>query len=136
MTTPILETAHLILRPPVLADFEPWVLLISEPETRFIRRPHWRAEVWRSMMLIAGSWNLQGYSMFSVTKKQPGRWIRRIGPLYPEGWLGTEVGWSLTRDDYGRGYAPQAAAAGMDWAFYTREWEEVIQCIDTEHSNS
>ena len=33
--------------------------------------------------------------MFSVIEKDSGRWIGRIGPWQPEGWPGTEVGWSL-----------------------------------------
>jgi RimJ/RimL family protein N-acetyltransferase len=136
MTTPILETERLILRPPLLEDFEPWVVLMSEPETRFIGGPQSRAEVWRSMMFMAGSWTLQGYSMFSVIEKATGRWIGRIGPLNPEGWPGTEVGWSVTRDVYGRGYAPEAAAASIDWVFDNLGWDEVIHCIDPQNVNS
>jgi RimJ/RimL family protein N-acetyltransferase len=136
MTTPILETPRLILRPPVLEDFEPWVALMAEPETRFIGGPQSRAEVWRSMMFIAGSWALQGYSMFSVIEKETGRWIGRIGPLHPEGWPGTEVGWSVTRTVYGKGYAPEAATAAIDWAFDALGWEEVIHCIDPANTAS
>lgn len=136
MTTPILETARLILRPPVLEDFEPWVSLMAEPETRFIGGPQHRAEVWRSMMFVAGSWSLQGYGMFSVIEKQTGRWIGRIGPLNPEGWPGTEVGWSITREVYGRGYAPEAAVACMDYVFDRLGWVEAIHCIDPENVQS
>jgi RimJ/RimL family protein N-acetyltransferase len=136
MTTPILETSRLILRPPVLEDFEPWAALMAEPETHFIGGPQSRAEVWRSMMFVAGSWTLQGYCMFSVIEKQTGRWIGRIGPLNPEGWPGTEVGWSVTRDLYGQGYAPEAATAAIDWVFDTLDWNEVIHCIDPLNANS
>jgi RimJ/RimL family protein N-acetyltransferase len=136
MTTPILETKRLILRPPVLEDFEPWAAMMAEPETHFIGGPQVRADVWRSMMFVAGSWALQGYSLFSVIEKQSGRWIGRIGPLMPEGWPGTEVGWCVTRDVYGRGYAPEAAAAAIDWAFDALGWEEVIHCIDPANANS
>jgi RimJ/RimL family protein N-acetyltransferase len=136
MTPPILETARLILRPPVIEDFEPWVSLMAEPETRFIGGPQHRAEVWRSMMYVAGSWALQGYSMFSVIEKETGRWIGRIGPLYPEGWPGTEVGWSITRDVYGRGYATEASIACMDYVFDVLGWEEAIHSIDAENTAS
>ena len=134
--TVVLETPRLILRPPILDDFEPWAALMAEPETKFVGGPMSRAETWRSMMFVAGSWALTGACMFSVIEKATGRWIGRIGPLNPEGWPGTEVGWTVTREVYGQGYAPEAATAAIDWVFDTQGWTDVIHCIDTENANS
>jgi RimJ/RimL family protein N-acetyltransferase len=88
------------------------------------------------MMSVAGAWALDGYSMFSVIDKASGRWIGRIGPWQPHGWPGTEVGWSLTRETWGRGLATEAAIATIDWAFETLGWSEVIHTIDPANVGS
>jgi RimJ/RimL family protein N-acetyltransferase len=74
--------------------------------------------------------------MFSVIEKERGVWIGRIGPWQPYGWPGTEVGWALHRDAWGKGYAVEAAAACIDYAFDTLGWSEVIHCINPENAPS
>jgi RimJ/RimL family protein N-acetyltransferase len=54
----------------------------------------------------------------------------------PEGWPGTEVGWSLRREFTGKGYAREAATAAIDWAFDTLGWTEVIHSIDPANGPS
>ena len=58
-----------------------------------------------------------------------GEWLGQAGPWQPEGWPGTEVGWSFKRSAWGRGYASEAAAATIDWAFDHLGWTEVIHTI-------
>lgn len=74
--------------------------------------------------------------MFSVIEKASGRWVGRVGPWRPEGWPGTEVGWGLLRSAWGQGYATEAAAVGIDWAFERLGWTEVIHCIAPENLSS
>jgi RimJ/RimL family protein N-acetyltransferase len=132
-----LETDRLILRPPRIEDFEPWVEFAADAEaTRFLGGPQPRAVVWRTFLTLVGAWQIQGFAMFSVIEKASGRWIGRIGPWKPEGWPGTEVGWSLVRDVWDRGYAREAATASIDWAFTTLGWEEVIHSIHPANAAS
>lgn len=131
---PVIETERLILRPPVLADFEPWCEMMSDPETaKFIGGVQAPSQVWRSMMSMAGSWALHGWAMFSVIEKDTGHWIGRLGPWTPHGWPGTEVGWGLTRAATGKGYATEGATAAIDWAFDNLSWTDVIHCIDPDN---
>ena len=96
---PTLETARLILRPTSLEDLDGFAALSADPEVaRFLGGVQTRAAAWRGLCTIAGSWALQGFSVFSVLEKATGRWVGRIGPWQPEGWPGTEVGWSLLRE--------------------------------------
>jgi len=67
--------------------------------------------------------------MFSVIEKASGRWVGRLGPWKPEGWPGPEIGWAIARDCWGRGYAPEGAAAATDWAFDNLGWTSVIHSI-------
>jgi RimJ/RimL family protein N-acetyltransferase len=43
--------------------------------------------------------------------------VGRVGCWRPEGWPGLEVGWTLRRAHWGRGYATEAARAVLAEAF-------------------
>lgn len=128
---PTLRTARLILRPTASEDLDAWAAMMADPEAaRFIGGVQPRAAAWRGMASMAGSWALNGFGMFSLIEAASGAWVGRVGPWAPEGWPGTEVGWSLTRQAWGRGYAQEAASAAIDWAFDSLGWLEVVHCID------
>lgn len=127
---PTLRTSRLLLRPPAVEDFETWAQLMADEEhVRHIGGAQVRPVVWRGLMAMIGCWAAQGFGMFSVIEAATGRWIGRIGPWAPEGWPGTEVGWTLVRDATGQGYAHEAAVATIDWAFDELGWTEVIHTI-------
>jgi RimJ/RimL family protein N-acetyltransferase len=131
---PTLETERLILRPPAAEDFDAWAgFAADEVATRFLGGPQPKSIAWRGFMSTAGAWAIQGFGMFCVLEKSSGRWIGRVGPIQPEGWPGTEVGWGLIKDVWGRGYAGEAASAALDWAFDHLGWTDVIHCIDAEN---
>ena len=112
-----IETERLILRPPRAEDFDAYAAKMADAEaTRFIGGAQIRAVAWRSFLAKAGAWAIQGFSMFSVIEKASGRWIGQLGPWYPEGWPGTEVGWGLVREAWGRGYAREGAGAALRYA--------------------
>ncbi|MGH8165130.1 MAG: GNAT family N-acetyltransferase, partial [Rhodanobacteraceae bacterium] len=83
-----------------------------------------------------GAWQIQGFAPFSVIEKASGEWVGRIGPLQPEDWPGTEIGWTLARHSWGRGYALEAAIAATDWAFANLGWSEIIHCIAPDNTAS
>jgi RimJ/RimL family protein N-acetyltransferase len=133
----MIETARLLLRQPKLEDFERWADFAANVEaTRYLGGPMPRSMAWRAMMSMAGSWTLMGFAMFSVIEKSSGRWIGRLGPWQPEGWPGTEVGWSLHPDAWGKGYASEGARAAMDYAFDVLGWDDIIHCIDPDNTPS
>lgn len=125
-----LETERLILRPTSAADFEGWATFMADPDaSRHIGGPQSRAPAWRGFLSMVGAWQIQRFAMFSVIEKWSGRWVGRVGPWVPEGWPGTEVGWGIIRDAWGKGYASEASVAAIDWAFAELGWSEVIHTI-------
>jgi RimJ/RimL family protein N-acetyltransferase len=131
---PTLETARLLLRPPIQADFDGFAEMCQEAETmKFLGGIAPPDVAWRAMATVAGSWSLLGFAMFSVIEKSTGQWIGRLGPWRPGGtrgaWPGHEIGWGLLARAQGRGYATEGATAAMDWAFDTLGWNDVIHCI-------
>ena len=137
MQAPTIETDRLILRDIRQDDLNGWAELMGDPDSsRFIGGQMNRAQAWRSMATFAGSWTLKGFGMFSVVEKSTGRRIGRLGPWQPEGWPGTEVGWSLLKSAWGQGYAAEGATAAIDWAFANLGWTEVIHVIDVANASS
>ena len=134
---PTLETERLILRPQQRSDFDGFAELVGDEEAaRFIGGHVPRAAAWRKFLQMPGAWVVQGFAMFSVIEKASGEWIGQAGPWQPEGWPGTEVGWSFKRSSWGRGYAMEAATAAIDWAFDHLQWSEVIHSIDPDNRAS
>jgi RimJ/RimL family protein N-acetyltransferase len=125
-----LETSRLILRLPRTDDLGAWSeMMTDEVAARFIGGTAPRAVCWRQLMTMIGAWHAQGFAMFSVIEKETGRWVGRLGPWQPEGWPGTEIGWAIVRDRWGRGYAGEGAVAAANWAFDTLGWSSVIHSI-------
>lgn len=134
---PTIETERLVLRPQIPEDFDAWAAVMADVEASgFIGGPQPRAVAWRGFTSMTGSWIVRGYAMFSVIEKTTGDWIGRIGPWYPEGWPGREVGWGLVRSAWGKGYATEATVVCMDYAFDELGWDDVIHSIDPKNTPS
>lgn len=132
-----IETERLLLRPPQAQDFDAFAMLMGDDATaHFIGGAQPRPVAWRSFLSMAGAWMVQGFGMFSVIERDSGRWLGRIGPWYPEGWPGTEVGWGMLREAQGSGYATEAASASIDYAFETLGWSEVVHIIHPDNHPS
>ena len=132
-----LLTPRLRLRPVRGEDFEAWATFCADPEAmKHLGGVQPRAIAWRSFLSTVGAWHVQGFSFFSVFERTSGQWVGRVGPWQPEGWPGTEVGYSLARSAWGKGYATEAAAACIDWAVETLGWTDIIQTIDPANTGS
>jgi RimJ/RimL family protein N-acetyltransferase len=127
-----IETERLILREiDPKRDFENWAKTMADERTvRYLDgRVLDRARAWRNMAAIIGHWEIRGYGFFSVEEKATGEWVGRVGPWYPEGWPEPEIGWTIMREHWGKGYATEAARASMEFAFKELGWEKVIHVI-------
>lgn len=134
---PAIETARLILRPPISADFDGFCRFHGDPRsTEYIGGIQPPSVVWRTMRAGVGAWYLDGFNFFSVIEKSSGEWIGRIGPLYPLEWPGREVGWGLCSSHWGKGYAREAAIAAMNFVFDDLGWDKVVHTIDPKNTRS
>ena len=132
-----IETPRLTLRLPRVEDLDEWADFCADAETmRFLGGPVSRNGTWREMMSITGAWGLLGFSMFSVVERATGKWVGRVGPWYPDGWPGREIGWGIARGFAGRGFATEAAAASIDYAVATLAWPDVVHLIDPANAAS
>jgi RimJ/RimL family protein N-acetyltransferase len=134
-----LETERLVLRMFRESDTDAYAEMVGDPEVmRFLGggQPVPRAEAWRNMAMVLGHWHLRGYGMWAVEEQASGELVGRVGCWRPEGWPGLEVGWTLRRRFWGRGYATEAARASVAYAFETLDQTRVISLIAPENVNS
>jgi RimJ/RimL family protein N-acetyltransferase len=133
-----LETERLILRMWREDDFEQYARICADPEVmRYLGgKPYSRLEAWRHMAFLIGHWQLRGYGHWAVEEKTSGRLMGRMGFLNPEGWPGFEVGWTLGREHWGRGYASEGARRMLEYAFGEMGRDHVISLIHPENRAS
>ena len=73
---PILFTERLILRPLAAEDAEGWYAFNADPVTmRHLGGVQDRSTAWRSLCIMAGAWQIRGFSMFSLIERGTGRWV-------------------------------------------------------------
>jgi RimJ/RimL family protein N-acetyltransferase len=99
--------------------------------TKFTARTHLnRADAWRHLAMITGHWHLRGFGMWGVFEKESGDLVGRVGFWQPEGWPDFELGWTLGRRWWGKGYASEAARRCLDYGFEEMQRERIISLID------
>lgn len=136
MDIPRIETKRLILRGFEEEDLDTYAEMCSDSDVmRYIGTGITlsRAESWRNMTMIIGHWYLRGYGLWAVEERQTGKMIGRIGCWKPEGWVGFEVGWMLSKAYRGKGFATEAATVAMDYAFTSLHQSRVISLIHPEN---
>jgi RimJ/RimL family protein N-acetyltransferase len=133
---PTLQTERLILRVQRAEDFERFAEMMAHESARFIGGPVQRGDAWRRFLQMPGAWVLQGFGMFALIDKSSGLYLGQAGPWYPDGWPGTEIGWSLHPDARGKGYVTEAALATIDFAFGALGWERVVHSIVPDNETS
>jgi RimJ/RimL family protein N-acetyltransferase len=113
---PQLETERLLLRQWRDSDLDAYAKLMADPTVmRFLGdgSTAGRNDAWRHMAMHAGAWALRGFSHWAVELRESGEFIGRLGPWFPEGWPGLEVGWVIAPRHQGRGYATEGARVAL-----------------------
>jgi RimJ/RimL family protein N-acetyltransferase len=139
VTVPELETERLLLRGFTDADLDGWAAICADPEVmRWVGDPLGmsRERAWRDIAYMAGHWELRSFGQWAVFEREGGALVGRTGLIRPEGWPGLEVGWLMARASWGRGYAPEAAAAAIEWGRDAIGLEHVISLIEDHNKAS
>jgi len=116
---PELETERLRLRGWRDEDTEDWAGLCADDEVmRSLGREGGLSpgDAWREMAALAGHWVLKGYGHWALELRETGELVGRAGLFQPPDWPALELGWTVARPHWGKGYAGEAARAAMDWA--------------------
>jgi [ribosomal protein S5]-alanine N-acetyltransferase len=132
----ILETERLLLREFVHGDVDALAAVISDPETmRFYPEPRDRAGVGSWIERNRRRYRDDGHGLWAMVLKFSGEVIGDCGltrqPV--DGVHEIEIGYHVRRDLWGRGFAPEAAAACRDYGFEKLGVERLISLIRPEN---
>lgn len=136
-----LDTERLIFSPLAPEDVDAHCAMMTDPgAARFLTidgLPQDRPAAWRGFAAMLGHWSIRGFGFFAVIEKSTGEWVGRVGPWLPAGWPGLECGWAIVPSRRGLGYAPEAAAAAIDWIFTQRpDLDRIISLIHPDNAAS
>jgi RimJ/RimL family protein N-acetyltransferase len=145
LTFPInpIETARLQLRLPDLADAEPLMGILWDPEVVeqkqvTLREPPGGLDLAsKNTNHMLRQWELRGYGQWSVIERATGRVIGVVGFYHPQGqWPGVDLGWAIHRSRWGHGFATEAATAALAWVWEYTEINRIVSLIAPDDRRS
>jgi len=141
ITVPRLKTARLLLRELRKPDFEAFAAHNADPEaTKYMSGLVDRRGAWRIFASAIGSWSITGAGWWALETLDTHEHVGTVGAFFRESsFLGDatvsthstdlEVGWSIYKAYWRRGYASEAAAAGMQYAIEAHDPPRVVAYI-------
>jgi [ribosomal protein S5]-alanine N-acetyltransferase len=135
-----LTTPRLHLRPFTLADQEAIHVVYADPEVmRYVGHGAHQtmAETANALRIYGDVLNQRGYSFLAVTERATGALIGD-GGLHPMGGVGpdVELGYTLARSAWGRGYATELGRALIEYAFTVLRVPRVVAQVEPANTAS
>ena len=128
---PVIETERLVLRPWAEEDRVPFAALNADPQVmRYFPSVLDRTESDAMVEIARQRSREDGFCFQPAVIKASGRFIGFVGLSRPRHALPfapcVEVGWRLSRDAWGHGYASEAARAWLRFGFETLGLDEIV----------
>ena len=111
---PRIETERLVLRAPRIEDFEAYAAIVLSD--RWFDAGQSREDAWLDFNQLVAGWLLRGTGLLSVDRREDGALAGFVLVHHEYGDPELELGWMLTAEAEGRGYASEAAQALRDHA--------------------
>lgn len=139
---PTLTSDRFVLRGFSEDDVPALTALHSDPDVMRYLRPNGAVETrprqaWDYIVEMIGHWTLKGYGKWAMADRDSDELIGRVGYFHaPYEWPGLELGWTIARRLWGKGYATEAARLALDWGFETLKTDEIISAIHPDNAAS
>ena len=137
MEVPEIVTPRLLLRGWREGDVERMAVIYSDPEVVRFLRPLDLEGTRQQLRRFVDHWQEHGFGLWAVQERETGRLIGRVGLLYHDDWTATphdaEVGWTLDRSTWGRGFATEGGAAALRYGFETMPMGRIISIAHREN---
>jgi ribosomal-protein-alanine N-acetyltransferase len=126
-----LETERLLLRQWLPEDLEPFAAASADPEVmRHFPSTHSRAQSDALARDFADGIEERGWGFWAVEVRDGPRFIGFVGlgePHFEAHFTpAVEVGWRLSREHWGHGYATEAARSAVDFGFRELDLIEIV----------
>jgi RimJ/RimL family protein N-acetyltransferase len=134
MSAPTLTTSRLTLTGHAATDLEDCARMWTDPRvyTMIGGQPRSREDVWIRLLRSIGQWTAFGYGSWIARETTTGLLIGDLGliearrAIEPSINATPEVGWTLTGEAQGQGYASEALAAILAWTDVRIPWTTCI----------
>ena len=120
-------------------DYERWAEVLADPAVGAGLgkpaglTPH---EAWLDMSVVVAHWALRGFGHWALEELDGGELVGRAGLYHPPDWPGLEVGWTVARERWGKGYAAEAGRAACQWAHDRLGRRHILSLIDPGNARS
>ncbi len=141
---PRIETARLVLRTSVPEDLGAHAAMLGDPAVmrHLTGAGIPREDAWRRMLQGPGLWAMLGFGYWSVERRSDGRYIGQLGfadfkrDMVPSLDGLPEMGWLLTADAQGQGFAREGVEAALGWADEALNAPEIVAIISPDNAPS
>lgn len=127
----MIQTERLILRPWRKEDFEPFAKLNADPRVReFFYKILTREESDASAKQFSEHIEKEGWGLWAVSVPNVADFIGFVGlnkvPFSAHFTPAIEIGWRLSFEHWGKGYATEGALAALQYGFETLKLNEIV----------
>jgi RimJ/RimL family protein N-acetyltransferase len=136
ISVPHLQTDRLLLRAYRREDFDAFAANAADPVSSAHIGSADRHAAWRVFCSHTGLWLLHGAGWWAVEDRHTGQLIGNVGAFFREESTVMELGWNTFRAFWGQGYANEAAAATLQYAFEIRGEPKVRALIAPANASS
>ena len=141
MQSIIIETPRLILRQWEEKDHEPYINLNADPEVmEYFPSVKTPAETLTQIDRLSAYIDKNGYGFWAVERKDNNQFIGFTGICNPgfEAYFTPciEIGWRLSKENWGQGFATEAAVASLDFGFKKLNLNEIYSFTSVHNYRS
>lgn len=140
---PRLETARLVLRALERTDFDAYAAHMADAEaTQYMSGIVDRRMAWRTFSALSGTWLFDGAGWWGIEVKATRQLVGIVGAFFREGLMDkgrpgdVELGWSIFRTEWRKGYASEAAREALRFAFEHHRAPRAVAHIDAPNAAS
>jgi RimJ/RimL family protein N-acetyltransferase len=136
---PELRTERLLMRAPRYEDYERFVEMLRDPRVGAgLGKPDGLTahEAWLDLSVLTAHWALRGFGHWVLEELDGGAVVGRAGLYFPPDWPGLEAGWTVARERWGKGYAPEAGRAACGWAHDQLGEAHILSLIHPDNAQS
>ena len=118
------------------SDFSTFAAILSSERAVFMDGPIDREEAWAEFTQCVSGWMLRGVGYFAIVKGDTGAILGFVGLGMEFGDQEHELGYFLTEDAEGFGYATEAAEAVRDFGLGQMELPSLVSYIDLPNTQA
>lgn len=126
---PVLDTPRLTLRAPKIDDFATYAAIMGSDRAVHMDGPMSREDAYLDFTCTVAGWLLRGHGLWTVLRKDTGAVAGFVLVNMEPGDQEPELGFFLTPDAEGHGFAAEAAKAARDHALETLRLDRLVSYV-------